>query len=138
MFPVLFLSVQGHGVCILLIHNPGHHRCGCITVWYQCFRHVGFHKLNRFGHSRCLGADRTLCCFHINIYNLTLCRSETEFSSYEFPANYFHFSTTISTMLLIFGKWYDFITGWNTFEDIRLLAFCFPCVCFHGNRPSSL
>ncbi len=79
---------------------------------------MGFHKLDSFSHNRCLGADRALCCFHIDVYNLALCRCETEFPSYELLTNYFQHGTAVSTMLLPVRKRYDFIPGRDTFKDI--------------------
>lgn len=95
---------------------------------------MGFHKLNGFSHKRCLGANQTFSRLHINIYYLALCRSKKESSSHELLTDCSKLRSAISTRFLFIGTRYDFISGRNFYEYLRLFAFVLSRILFRGNR----
>ena len=126
LFPVLFLTIERHAVCILLIDCPCNRGRRSRTLANKCGRYFGFddHRLFRIALS--FLTVRAAIAFRVVFINFTFGRSKNEFPADVFFSDTFHRATAYRTDFIFFIQRYYFLMNLETFKKFRMGSFFLP------------
>ena len=126
LFPVLFLTIERHAVCILLIDCPCNSGRRSRTLANKCGRYFGFddHRLFRIALS--FLTVRAAIAFRVVFINFTFGRSKNEFPADAFFSDTFHRATAYRTDFIFLIQRYYFLMNLETFKKFRMGSFFLP------------